>query len=87
MYHRGSGATYHRGSGATTKLAPIYSKHACQSFVELCVFTLATTNSFTAEEKRSIVTKTGPLVQVSVERQPFYLYHSINAITSIPSLF
>ena len=31
---------------------------------------LATTNSFTAGEKRSIVT-TGALLQVSVERRPF----------------
>ena len=39
--------------GATTKVA---TRLAYWNFVELCVFTLATTNSFTAGKKRSIVT-------------------------------
>ena len=56
------------------------------NFVELRVFTLAITDSFTAGEKRSIVT-TGALLQVSVERRPFYLYRSIDVIACTPFLF
>ena len=56
------------------------------NFVELRVFTLGITNSFTAGEKRSIVTYNRSTTPGKLERRPFYLYHSIDVIAYAPSV-